>query len=78
MLRQTTSYVSPLADLSFTATLIAFRQKLEQDSGEPVATQDLNVGLLLYDLCQFIGLTSSQSNDVLGRSAADIGAATDN
>jgi len=67
-----TRYESPLEEHRLTATLVDFRHKLEAESEEPVGHLELNVAMLLDDLCRFVGLTKEERAKVLGESATSI------
>jgi hypothetical protein len=62
-------YESPLEGDRLIADLTNFRQKLEADSDEPISELDLNVAMLLDDLCSFLGLSEEQRATVLGDTA---------
>ena len=61
------------ADVTYTsldALLADFRRFLEKDAGVPIERLELNVALVLYDLCCFIKLANTQRRKVLGKTAA--------
>lgn len=70
--RFVTRHESPLEAHRLTATLAGFRKKLEKESDEPLSRLELNVTMLLDDLCRFAGLTPEQRERVLGSSATDV------
>ena len=65
----TIEFASPLASHKLVATLSTFREQLERDSGEPLQHLELNVALLLDDLCRFLQMNDQQRQQVLGQSA---------
>jgi hypothetical protein len=51
-----------------TGKLAQFRSELEEGTGQSISTLQVDVALLLSDLCRFFNLDEDQHNHVLGES----------
>ena len=57
--------------VSLSHELMSFRQQLERDAGAPIDSIELNVALLLLDLCEFLKLGIAQRRAILGNHTFD-------
>lgn len=55
---------------SLTAALKNFREEVERGTGSPVQTVEMNMALILSDVCRWIGLSDERRREVLGKTAS--------
>ncbi len=55
---------------SLTTALKHFRQEVEKGTGSPVQNVEMNMALILSDVCRWVGLSDERRAEVLGKSAA--------
>ncbi len=66
---QVPQHVKGVEYFSLTASLKHFRQTVEKESGAQIQTLEMNLALVLSDICRWIGLSDERRAEVLGKSA---------
>ncbi len=54
---------------SMTKCLKHFRETVEKETGAPIQTIEMNLALILSDICRWVGLSEERRAEVLGKSA---------
>jgi hypothetical protein len=63
-------YIKSIEYASLTSLLQDFRRKLEHESGGPLDELNVNAAEVLFDLCNFLGLSEQSRRKVLGMKGA--------
>jgi hypothetical protein len=71
-------FVKGVEYFSMTKCLKHFRETVEKEAGTPIQTLDMNLALILSDICRWVGLSEEKRREVLGKSAATFVSSVEN